>query len=85
MKRGIKKHNIYGMDESGFPPSHQGMEQVIGRRGLKIQHKAGSVNHKNVTALVTICADRMTLKPTIIFKGRNFMKSWGEDNLSEAS
>ncbi|KAF8221739.1 DDE-domain-containing protein, partial [Tricholoma matsutake] len=67
---------IYGMDESGFPPSHQGMEQVIGRRGLKIQHKAGSVNHKNVTALVTICADRMTLKPTIIFKGRNFMKSW---------
>jgi hypothetical protein len=85
VKRGIKKHNIYGMDESGFPPSHTGMERVVGRRGSKIQHRAGSANRENVMALVTICADGSTLKPTIIFKGRNFMKSWGEDNLSQAS
>jgi Tc5 transposase DNA-binding domain len=85
VKRGIKKHNIYRMDESGFPPSHQGMERVVGRQGSKIQHKSGSANRENVTALVTICANGSMLKPTIIFKGRNFMKSWGEDNLSEAS
>jgi hypothetical protein len=31
VKRGIKKHNIYNMDESGFPPSHSvGMECMIG-------------------------------------------------------
>ena len=61
------------------------MERIVGHRGSKIQHKSGSANRENVTALVTICADGTTLKPTVIFKGRNFMKSWGEDNLSEAS
>ncbi|KAJ7439297.1 hypothetical protein FB451DRAFT_985330, partial [Mycena latifolia] len=59
----IKPENIYGMDESGFPPSNQGRQRVVGRRGTKTQHKAGSANHENVTVLVTICADGTTLKP----------------------
>jgi hypothetical protein len=85
VERGIKKHNIYGMDESRFPPSDQGRTRVVGRRGSKIQHKSGSANRENVTALVTICADGTALKPTIIFKGRNFLRKWGEDNVSGAS
>lgn len=85
VESGIKKHNIYGMDESGFPPSDQGRTRVVGRRGSKMQHKAGSANRENVTALVTICADGTALRPTIIFKGRNFLKKWGEDNVSGAS
>ncbi|KAJ3505468.1 hypothetical protein NLJ89_g7400 [Agrocybe chaxingu] len=48
--RKIEPHNIYGMDESGFPPSDQGVQHVIGHRGSKIQHKAGSANRENVTA-----------------------------------
>lgn len=83
--QGIKPHNIYGMDESGFPPSDQGVQRVVGRRGSKVQHKQGSANRENVTALVTICADGTALQPTIIFKGRNFLKKWGEDNVSNAS
>ena len=44
VEKGIKKHNIYGMDESGFTPSDQGQICVVGQRGSKIQHKAGSGN-----------------------------------------
>ena len=29
--KGIKPHNIYGMDESGFPPSDQGVQHVVGQ------------------------------------------------------
>ncbi|KAJ6563093.1 hypothetical protein DFH09DRAFT_920423 [Mycena vulgaris] len=71
---------IYGMDESGFPPSDQGRQRVVGRRGTKTQHKSGSANRENVTVLVTICADETTLKPTIIFKGHIFLQKWGQDN-----
>ncbi|KAI5118538.1 hypothetical protein M0805_008479 [Coniferiporia weirii] len=38
------------MDESGFPPSNQGVERVIGRAGNKLQHKQGGASRENVTA-----------------------------------
>lgn len=81
----MKPHNIYGMDESGFPPSDQGVQRVVGRRGSKIQHKAGSANMENVTVLVTICADGSALKPTVIFKGKWILQKWCQDNVSGAS
>ena len=81
----VKPENIYGMDESGFPPSDQGRQRVIGRRGKHVQHKQGGADRENVTAIVTICADGTTLKPTIIFKGTNFMTKWGNNNISGAS
>ena len=72
------------MDESGFPPSHQGVKCVVGRRGTKVQHKIGSANRENVTVLVTICTDGTALKPTIIFKGQHFQQRWAENNISGA-
>ena len=83
--KGIKPHNIYGIDESGFPPGVIGHEHVIGHCGTRIQHKQGGADHENVTALVTICTDGTALAPTIMFKGKNFMKQWGEDNVAHAS
>jgi hypothetical protein len=83
--KNILPHNIYGMDESGFPPSDQGTQRVVGRRGTKTQHKQGSAERENVTAIVTICADGSVLQPTIIFKGQNFMKKWGNNNVADAS
>jgi hypothetical protein len=85
INQGIQKEDIYGMDESGFPPSGQGTERVVGGRGVKTQHKQGGADRENVTALVTICADGTALRPTIIFKGKNFMKKWGKDNIANAS
>jgi hypothetical protein len=46
VSKGTKAHNIYGMDESGFPPSDQGRQRVVGRRGTKTQHKTGSGNRQ---------------------------------------
>lgn len=83
--KNIKPHNMYGMDESGFPPSNQGRECVIGRRGARTSYKQGGADRENVTAIVTICADGTTLTPTIIFKGKNFMKKWGDNNVADAS
>jgi hypothetical protein len=82
--KNVLPHNVYGMDESGFPPSDQGTQRVIGRRGTKTQHKQGSAERENVTAIVTICADGTTLQPTIVFKGKNFMKKWGTNNVAHA-
>ena len=85
VKAGIHPENLYGMDETGCPPSDQGTERVIGGRGTKTQHKQGSADRENVTAIVTICADGSALRPTIIFKGQNFMTKWANNNVSGAS
>jgi hypothetical protein len=82
---GIRPETLYGMDETGCPPSDQGTERVCGSRGTKTQHKQGGADRENVTAIVTICADGTTLRPTIIFKGQNFMTKWADNNASEAS
>ncbi|KLO18966.1 hypothetical protein SCHPADRAFT_818923 [Schizopora paradoxa] len=81
---GVKPENIYRMDESGFPPSNQGTQRVVGCAGNKIQHKQGGANRENVTALVTICADGSTLCPLVIFKGEYLMKRWIKNNVSNA-
>jgi len=52
---------------------------------MKTQHKQGGADRENVTAIVTICADGTTLRPTIIFKGQNFMTKWAENNVANAS
>lgn len=85
VKARIKKENIYGMDESGFPSADQGRSRVIGARGTKVQHKQGGTSRENTTALVTICADGTSLQPTIVFKGKGFKKAWFKDNVLEAS
>lgn len=82
---GILPKNIYGMDESGFPPALQGRQRVVGARGTKTQHKQGGANRENVTALVTICADGTTVKPMVIFKGKNLMKAWFSNNVTKAT
>jgi hypothetical protein len=85
VKAGIRPEDLYGMDETGCPPSDQGTGRVCGSRGTKTQHKQGGADRENVTAIVTICADGTTLRPTIIFKGQNFMTKWTHDNISQAS
>ena len=82
---GILPENIYGMDESGFPPSNQGTTIVAGRRGNKIQHKQGSANRENATGVIGICADGTVLKPLIIFKAEQLNTSWFDNNVADAA
>ncbi len=46
VEAGVLPENIYAMDESGFPPSNQGTQRVVGRAGNRIQHKQGSANRE---------------------------------------
>ena len=73
------------MDESGFPLALQGRERVIGSRGTKTQHKQHGANRKNITALVTICADSSTIPPMVMFKGKHLMKAWFNNNTVNAT
>jgi hypothetical protein len=81
----IRPENIYKMDETGMTAGDRGTHRVIGRRGTKVQHKQGSADRETVTAIATICADGTALRPTLIFKGKNFMAKWGENNIANAS
>jgi hypothetical protein len=81
----VQKEDIYAMDETGNTPGDQGTHRVIGRRGTKTQHKQGGADRENVTSIVTICADGTALPPTVIFKGKNIMKKWGDNNVAAAS
>jgi hypothetical protein len=80
----IKAHNVYGMDESSFPPSNQGHQKVIGHHSTKTQHKQDGADHENVTTIVTICADGTVLDPTVIFEGKNIMAKWEDNNVASA-
>ena len=82
---GIDPDCIYGMDESRFPSANQGKTRVIGARGTKTQHKQGGGDRENVTVLVTICADGTTVKPLIIFKGKNITNRMVQNNVAGAA
>lgn len=84
VEEGVLPTQLYAMDESGFPPALQGTSRVAGARGTRIQHQQGGANRENVTALVCICADGTSLKPMIIYKGKNFMEKWNGNNLVQA-
>src|SRR5215471_3057178 len=75
----------YGMDECGCPPCGTGLRRVVGRRGTKTQHCIGSANRENVTTIIVIRGDGVKLHPTIIFKAKHLMKSWTQNNVSNAS
>lgn len=83
--REVKPENIYGMDESGFPPSNQGTSRVVGRKGNKVQHKQGSGNRENATGLITICADGTYLQPLIVFKSEYLHTQWFDNNVADVA
>ncbi|KJA13091.1 hypothetical protein HYPSUDRAFT_103423, partial [Hypholoma sublateritium FD-334 SS-4] len=41
-------------------------------------------DRENITGIITISADGSTVKPMIIFKGKNFMQKWNNNNVADA-
>jgi hypothetical protein len=70
------------MDESGFQPSNQGRRRVVAQCGKKNAYKQGGAGRKNVTVLVTICANGTVLKPSVIFKGARMPQDWSNQNVA---
>lgn len=50
-----------------------------------MQKKQGDGGRENTTVMVTICADGTSLKPLVIFKGKNYQVDWVQENPTEAS
>jgi hypothetical protein len=81
----IRDEDTYGSDEIGFQPSRGSKRRAIGAREKKIQHQQGDGGRENTTVIVSICGDGTYLKPTVIFKGKNFDINWVQENPAEAS
>ncbi|KAF8827454.1 hypothetical protein HHX47_DHR4000208 [Lentinula edodes] len=81
----VEPKDAYGMDESSAPRGNLAKERVAGAQGTKTQHRQGGANRENITAIVTICADGTTLRPTVIFKGKNLYTRWTTNNVANAT
>jgi hypothetical protein len=81
----IPPERVWGMDEGAICEGDSNKEFVVGGRDTKTQHKQGGASKKNVTAIVCICADGSTTKPTLIYSGKNMMHQYGKDNVAGAT
>ncbi|EGO30778.1 hypothetical protein SERLADRAFT_404796 [Serpula lacrymans var. lacrymans S7.9] len=86
----IKDNNIvedciWAADKTGFQPGNGRKQRVIGPAQMKMQHQQRDGNRKNITMMVTICADGGSIAPTIIYKGKSFLTNWHQDNTLKAS
>ena len=69
------------MDEVGIQAQGGGeREYVFGPHRKATPHQQHSRTHKNMTTIVTICADGTSTLPAIIFKGSTYQVKWGENN-----
>ncbi|KIK19723.1 hypothetical protein PISMIDRAFT_658664 [Pisolithus microcarpus 441] len=76
---------LWAADETGFQPGNGVKECVFGPAKAKIQYQQHNGNRKNITVMVTICADGEDLPPTVIYKGQQFSTVWHQDNTLGAS
>lgn len=83
--RGTPPENWYATDETGIALGQAKKTLVIGPARQKVQHKQQDAEREIVTVMETICADGTHIPPTIIFKGKNLLKKWGNDNACDAS
>ncbi|KIJ12681.1 hypothetical protein PAXINDRAFT_55385, partial [Paxillus involutus ATCC 200175] len=65
---------LWAADETGFQPGGGLRERVIGPARKKRQHQQHDRNRKNITIMVTICADGAAIPPTLIYKGQTAVR-----------
>lgn len=71
---------VFGMDETGLMLGTGPSQVVVAESGQRHQHQAEDGDRELVTSIVTICADGTKLKEMVVFRGKNVMSRWGEDN-----
>ncbi|KAH7867949.1 hypothetical protein F5879DRAFT_780210, partial [Lentinula edodes] len=67
-------------DESGLQKGVGQKTRGLGGAKKKIQHQQRSGDYENITVLVTICGDGMSIAPAVIYKGEGFHTKWKQDN-----
>jgi hypothetical protein len=76
---GIQPEDIYNFDETGFAMGLIAIARVVTRAGFygrRALLQAG--NREWVTTIKSINATGWALPPTVIFKGKNYIKGWFE-------
>lgn len=76
----ITQERIYAMDETGLMMGVGRRTKVIGEAGRRVQHNQRGGGRELTSVLPPICADGTCLRPTVIFKGKNMLRCWGERN-----
>ncbi|KAF8838880.1 hypothetical protein BDN67DRAFT_982217 [Paxillus ammoniavirescens] len=79
-KYNIKQHNTYRVDEMSCQPSGGEQERVFGQQNKTPQYQQHGRSYKNITIIITICADGTALASSIIFKGSTFQVKWNQEN-----
>lgn len=72
----IPPQKRFDTDEVGFVMCMTKKCHVVGPAGKKIQHAQRDADREMVTVVNTICADGTSLKPTVIYKGKNWLGRW---------
>lgn len=49
------------------------------------QYQQQDGNKKNITLIVTVCADGTSTPPAVVFKGKGYQTKWKHDNPSNTS
>jgi hypothetical protein len=86
----IEEENIvpertFAMDETGILVGVGRKTKVVGETGQRVQVEQRGGSREMITLLPPICADGTFLTPTVIFPGKNFMRSWCEVNPLDCS
>lgn len=81
----VRSENIpperqFQADEVGILLGKGWRTRVVGQSGKHVQHSQQSGNRELVTLLPTICGDGTHLVPTVIFKGKNLLRCWVDEN-----
>jgi hypothetical protein len=85
LKQTITDYNVeeectYSTDEIGTNPAEGQKERVMGGKKSDPQYQQCDRNRKNITIIVTVCANRTSIPPAVIFKGQGFQVKWKQDN-----
>jgi hypothetical protein len=81
-ENGIQPGDIYNFDETGFAMGLISTQRVVTRAeyyGRRALLQPG--NREWVTAIEAVSADGYSLPPCVIFKGKNFIASWFDEQL----
>jgi Tc5 transposase DNA-binding domain len=81
----VQKHDItpkrtFAIDEIRMQGSLGQPESVIGARKMGPQYQQRDRDWENITVLITICTDRGSTPPAVIFKGNAYQVKWQQDN-----
>jgi hypothetical protein len=76
----IVPERTFAMDETGILLGVGRRTKVVGPSGQRVQVEQRGGSREMITLLPPTCADGTFLTPTVIFPGKNFMRSWGEFN-----